>query len=76
MKDNKESIGGNRVRYIKFDSEEYDSTGRVSICFFYPSIVEVLCSALIRNSDIQSMVRCADHYFVIRNSEVYEECLK
>ena len=76
LQDNREKIGGSQpkniivrdsvIQYVKFDNiERYPNSSEVAMNYSYPSIVEAVSSALIRNSNIESRVRCTDYYFAI-----------
>lgn len=56
--------------YIKVDSEEISANGNKCMKYSYPSIQEAISSCLIRNSDINTRLRCADYHFcIIRHND-------
>ncbi len=52
-------------KFIKFDKIEKDNDNKIAMKYSYPSIQEAISSCLIRNSNIQDRVRCADYHLAI-----------
>lgn len=80
MKDHSKDIGGTQKKsitvdgkYIKMDTEEIGEDGNIAKSFSYPSATEAICSLLVRNSNIQDRIRCADYHLCQLTDENYQK---